>query len=154
MSSPTLYVKSLTPNTRLPEYKTEHAAGLDIYCPYSTIIHPGEVVKVRTGFAVRIPHGHYGRIASRSSLALKGIVVEAGVIDCDYSDEIIVLLRNVGKKSFAFNVTENPDLRIAQLIIEKNSVVKVETTNTLPDTDSNRTGGFGSTDNHENSDSE
>jgi dUTP pyrophosphatase len=50
---------------------------------------------------VALPSGHYGRLASRSGLALNHfIVVGAGVIDADYRGEVKVLLFNFGAEDF------------------------------------------------------
>jgi len=83
---------------------------------------------------------YYGRIAPRSSLALKDIDTLAGVIDADYRGEIKVLLINHGDHPCFI---KNGD-KIAQLIIEcayKIPVVEVaDVSNTL-----RGAGGFGST---------
>lgn len=44
--------------------------------------------------AFSMPPGTYGRLATRSSMAMAGIDVCAGVIDGDYRGEIKVLLHN------------------------------------------------------------
>ncbi|HEY0349579.1 MAG TPA: dUTP diphosphatase, partial [Pyrinomonadaceae bacterium] len=96
---------------------------------------------IRTGLAVAIPEGHYGRLAPRSGLAVqKGIDVLAGVIDADYRGEIQCLLHNTG----AENVELPAQTRICQLIIEKmitpTAVWSDDLTNTM-----RGSGGFGST---------
>jgi dUTP pyrophosphatase len=56
---------------------------------------------ISTGLKVALPSGHYGRLASRSGLALNHfIAVGAGVIDADYRGEIKVLLFNFGAEDF------------------------------------------------------
>lgn len=49
-----------------------------------------------TMLAFSMPPGTYGRLATRSSMALAGIDVCAGVIDADYRGEVKVLLHNRG----------------------------------------------------------
>lgn len=92
-------------------------AGIDLKSSESTHIWPRSRILVRTGLALEIPEGYYGRIAPRSGLALKnGIDVLAGVIDSTYRGEIMVLLYNTDQhKKFTINIGD----RIAQLIIEK-----------------------------------
>ena len=52
-------------------------------------------ILVDLGIALQIPMGYYGRIASRSGLAIHHhIHVGAGVIDPDYIGSIHVLLMN------------------------------------------------------------
>jgi dUTP pyrophosphatase len=70
---------------------------------------------VKTGLAVQIPDGFYGRIAPRSGLAVKsGLDVLAGVIDCDYRGEILCVLINLGEDA----VSLSAGARVAQLIVE------------------------------------
>eukprot|EP01120_Amphizonella_sp_Union-15-10_P000134 TRINITY_DN10163_c0_g1_i2.p1 TRINITY_DN10163_c0_g1~~TRINITY_DN10163_c0_g1_i2.p1 ORF type:complete len:133 (-),score=34.83 TRINITY_DN10163_c0_g1_i2:3-401(-) len=71
--------------------------------------------------ALEIPEGHYGRIASRSSLALKHLNVGGGVIDSDYRGNLGVILFNHGDKPFTISRGD----RIAQLILEKISTPEV-----------------------------
>jgi hypothetical protein len=70
---------------------------------------------VRTGLAVEIPPGFYGRVAPRSGLAVRhGIDVLAGVIDSDYRGEILCALVNHGDEPFEVE----PGARVAQLVVE------------------------------------
>ncbi|KAF9797561.1 hypothetical protein IEO21_10858 [Rhodonia placenta] len=68
----------------LPEQKTSGAAGYNISAAHHLIIPARRRGLVGTDLIMAIPKGHYGRIAPRSSLALKEIDVAAGVIDSDY----------------------------------------------------------------------
>jgi dUTP pyrophosphatase len=100
---------------RVPERSTLLSAGYDLRAAESCVIRPGEHVAVKTGIKVQLPVNTYGRIASRSGLSFNnGIEVGAGVIDQDYTSEIMVILYNHG--SIDFEVVENN--RIAQLIVQ------------------------------------
>ena len=80
-----LKIKILNENGRLPERESMGSAGFDISIAENVILAKGESKLVKTGIAVEVPRGTYGRLASRSSLAWKhGIEVGAGVIDQDY----------------------------------------------------------------------
>ncbi len=46
---------------------------------------------------MQCPPGHYGQICPRSSLAIKGVIVLAGVIDSDYQGTIKVVLQNISE---------------------------------------------------------
>ncbi len=86
MSSPldTLRFQQLDPRAVLPSRGSSCAAGLDICTIEDLTIGPHERAIARTGLAVAIPHGFYGRVAPRSGLAVKlGLDVLAGVIDSD-----------------------------------------------------------------------
>ena len=74
---------------------------------------------VPTQIKLRIPLGHYGRLASKSGLAiLHQLHVGAGVIDPDYMGEIMVLLINTA--SHVYPIMKGDP--IAQLILEKVSI--------------------------------
>ena len=133
--------KKLDPDAILPERGSVHAAGLDLRSIEPLRLLPKERALVRTGLAVAIPEGHYGRIAPRSGLATRnGIDVLAGVIDSDYRGEIQCLLYNTGDET----VELPAQTRICQLIIEKIITPNPEWTNDLDDTIRGDEG-FGST---------
>lgn len=136
-----LRFKKLDPDAILPERGSVHAAGLDLHSIEPLRLLPKQRALVRTGLAVAIPEGHYGRIAPRSGLATKqGIDVLAGVIDSDYRGEIQCLLYNTGEET----VELPAQTKICQLIIEKIITPNPEWTNDLDDT-VRGWGGFGST---------
>ena len=136
-----LNFKKLDPKAVLPTRGSPASAGLDLYSIEEVRLHPHERCLVRTGLAVAIPEGHYGRVAPRSGLAVRnGVDVLAGVIDEDYRGEIRCLLHNTGDE-----IVELPALtKICQLIIEKIAKPIAVWVDSLPDT-SRGEGGFGST---------
>lgn len=111
-----LTFKQLDPKAILPSRGSASAAGLDLHSLEPISLSSHERLLVRTGLAVAIPEGFYGRIAPRSGLATKkGINVLAGVIDADYRGEIRCLLHNTGDETVALPA----QTKICQLIIEK-----------------------------------
>jgi len=85
-----------------------------------------------TGTAIGLPHDTYGRIAPRSSLAVKHrLMTNAGVIDSDYRGEVKVVLVNLGNRPYR---VEKGD-RIAQLIIEKFANRELQEVTWLDDTE-------------------
>lgn len=109
-------VKKLVEEAKIPVKGSAGAAGFDLFSLENYLLEPGERKLIKTGIAVVLNEGTYGRIAPRSGLAFKdGIDVLAGVIDSDYRGEIGVILINLGQKSFGIL----KEMRIAQLIIEK-----------------------------------
>jgi dUTP pyrophosphatase len=136
-----LKFKALDSRATLPTRGSAAAAGLDLYSIEGVNLPAGERKLVRTGLAVAIPDGFYGRIAPRSGLAAKnGIDVLAGVIDADYRGEIQCLLHNTGRET----VELPAQTKVCQLIIEKiitpHPVLVDDLTNTT-----RGSGGFGST---------
>lgn len=127
--------------------------------------------KISTGVKLIMPSGCYARIAERSSMALSCISVggresfsfnfisylhisividlniytsfEGGVVDADYTGEVMVILHNIG----TFPYTVKKGQRVAQLIFEKNLTPQTEILEDVPgDYETIRDGaGFGST---------
>ena len=98
-----LPTKLLNDNAVIPTYGSDSAAGMDLYAAFAETIPAGQHRIVKTGIAMKIPDGFYGRIAPRSGLAYKnGIDVFAGVIDNDYRGEIGIILYNATATKGAF----------------------------------------------------
>lgn len=134
-------IKILNDAAMLPARAKPSDAGADLFSTHDDAIAPGQRRLIKTGIAVAIPEGHYGRIAPRSGLAWKrGIDVMAGVIDAGYRDELGVVLINLSDE--VFNIKRGD--RIAQLIIEKCEEVKWNVVGELPESVRGE-GGFGST---------
>ncbi|MEM9737581.1 MAG: dUTP diphosphatase [Bacteroidota bacterium] len=129
----------------LPEYKTSHAAGMDIsaFLRQPVSLAPGERKLIGTGIYMALPSGFEAQIRSRSGLAYhNGIIVlnSPGTIDADYRGEIKVLLINVSDQVF---IIQDGD-RIAQLVVVPYTRVAWLPTKVLPDS-SRGAKGFGST---------
>jgi dUTP pyrophosphatase len=136
-----LSFKKLDPDAVLPTRGSPAAAGLDLYSIEAVSLNRGERRLIRTGLAVAIPEGFYGRVAPRSGLAVQeGIDVLAGVIDADYRGEIRCLLINSSEET----VHLPAQTKICQLIIEKIITPDAVWVESLSDT-SRGDGGFGST---------
>jgi deoxyuridine 5'-triphosphate nucleotidohydrolase len=141
MNTETISFKKLDPAARLPERGSAGSCGLDLYTIESFNILPGSRVNVRTGLAMAIPYGFYGRIAARSGLVFKhGINVLGGVIDADYRGEVVCLLENLSDVVFTFNAGD----RFAQLIIEQVAMLTPSWATDLDSTERHHSG-FGST---------
>ena len=119
-----LQVQKLTDNAIIPKRGSKDAVGYDIYSIDNYEILPGKQVLIGTGIALSILVKHYGRIAPHSELTWKTHTdVGAGVIDPDYRGEVKVILRNLSP----FNtVTVKKGERVAQLILEKCSILEIE----------------------------
>jgi dUTP pyrophosphatase len=136
-----LKIKKLTTDATLPTRGSSSAAGLDLHSIEPVHLSPKQRTLVRTGLAVAVPEGYYGRIAPRSGLATKnGIDVLAGVIDADYRGEIQCLLYNTGDET----VELPAQTKICQLIIEKIVTPAATWVDELPETARGESG-FGST---------
>lgn len=137
----TLRFKQLDPKAVLPTRGSSFAAGLDICSIEDVVIGPRQRGVARTGLAVAIPHGFYGRVAPRSGLAVKqGLDVLAGVIDSDYRGELCCVLYNTGDTAIELPAGS----KICQLIIEKIITPQATWVSDLDET-ARGAGGFGST---------
>ena len=124
------FVKMST-NAMTPTRAIEGSVGLDFYSPANDIIPPHNQLLVPTQIKLKIPLGHYGRLASKSGLAiLHQLHVGAGVIDPDYTGEIMVLLINTASRVHPI-MKGDP---IAQLILEKVSIPILKEVTKLPPT--------------------
>src|ERR1044071_9092396 len=137
----TLRFKQLDPRAVLPKRGSALAAGLDVCGIEELEIGTKQRVMARTGLAVAIPPGFYGRVAPRSGLAAKnGLDVLAGVIDSDYRGEIVCVLYNTSDETIKLPAGS----KICQLIIEQ--IITPEATWALDlDETARGAGGFGST---------
>ncbi|MFW9778609.1 MAG: dUTP diphosphatase [Candidatus Heimdallarchaeota archaeon] len=137
-----LRIKILKIDTRAVLPKKAHIsdAASDIYAIEDAMVPPGSTAILRTGFCLEIPTGVYGRIETRSSMAVKGLFTTGGIIDSGYRDEIFVILNNGSQEICHIHQGQ----RIAQIIFhEANNCDFVEVTRM--DTRDDRKGGLGST---------
>jgi dUTP pyrophosphatase len=136
-----LRFKKLDDRAILPSRGSSSSAGLDITSIEEITLRPNERLVARTGLAVAIPEGYYGRLAPRSGLASRhGLDVLAGVVDADYRGEIGCIVYNTSTET----VHLPAQTKICQLIIEKIVTPAAEWADDLSETNRGA-GGFGST---------
>lgn len=161
-----LYVKKLTPLAEVPVCVTADSAGLDVraclweqtvtvFTPAGpkqqreviagTIsIYPGERIMIPTGLKMSVDAGYCIKFYPRSGLSLKHgltLINCVGIGDRDYAEEYYVILTNHSGKVASVADGE----RICQLIVERVEPVIIYEVEQLPDVNSERNGGFGST---------
>ena len=139
MTAVNLKIVKLTEYAFVPTKGSSQSAGFDLYSPYDYIIEPRGTTLVLTDLQICVPEGTYGRIAPRSSLALKFIQVGGGVIDRDYTGNVGIILFNHSDKTF--KITRGD--RVAQLICERIVNPDIQICTHLPNT-SRGAQGFGS----------
>jgi dUTP pyrophosphatase len=136
-----LLIKFNNKNAKMPYRATPQSAGLDLFSCETGIIEPHSKRLIDIGISIVIPFKYYGRIASRSGLAVKNSIdVGAGVIDSDYRGNVSVVLFNHGDERFTFNKGD----KIAQLIIEKIAILDTVNVQELDDDTLRGEKGFGS----------
>ncbi|SHO48903.1 deoxyuridine 5'-triphosphate nucleotidohydrolase [Desulfopila aestuarii DSM 18488] len=129
----------------LPGYETTGSAGMDVCAAveHDTVLAPGAILLVPTGFGVAIPQGYEIQVRPRSGLAVKHgvtIINSPGTIDSDYRGEIKIGLINLGKEPFTIKRGD----RIAQLVLAPVTIASWQLVEELDDT-ARGTGGFGHT---------
>ena len=102
----------------LHDAATAGAAGADLYSTEDCVIPPGLFKCIGIGLAFGIEEGYEVQIRPRSGMAAKfGVTVlnSPGTIDCDYTNEVKVILVNHSSKNYHVNIGD----RIAQMVVAK-----------------------------------
>ena len=138
-------IKKLSPEVKLPSYKTSGASGMDLmaFIKSSVTIKPKTSFLIPTGLSIAFSENFEVQIRPRSGLAAKNnisVLNTPGTIDSDYRGELKIIVYNHGNNDFLVN---NGD-RIAQMILTPVVKMELEETNDLPETIRGE-GGFGST---------
>lgn len=143
---PTIKVKKLVPQAKVPKVMSKEAAGLDLYVSDNVTLFPARVYTVHTGIAVSIPKGYHLELHIRSSWGAKGIRLAncTGIIDSDYRGEIKLIVINDTKDVYYAPEGE----RIAQMILVKDPAFTIKEVDDLDQTERGN-GGFGSTNEEE-----
>ena len=161
-------------NPVLPKFATEQSACFDVYCRLHTDevlyytgttgvaekkkvdatngtrriwVFPNQRVLVPTGIVLDIPRGFSVRLHARSGLALKsGLVLTnaEGVIDHDYTDELMVMVSNINTEDGAREILIQDNTRICQGELVCCQPTNISWCADRPQRET-RNGGFGST---------
>lgn len=140
--------KKLNEYAHAPTRGSDYAAGYDLYAAFDNrkhlLIPAHETVKIGTGIAISLPNTMFGAIFARSGIATNRGLRPAnavGVIDADYTGEVIVALHNDTEEVQEITGGE----RIAQLVILPYVQAYFYEVDELEET-KRGDGGFGSTD--------
>lgn len=154
-------------DVKSPVRGTDKSAGIDFFipndfCENCKVIMPGDDILIPSGIIAKIPEGYMLMAADKSgiapsTIALKGclmrnktpeivssLVVGAKIIDEDYPGEIHIHVINVGNDM----VSLKPGMKIVQFILVPVFYAAPEEVSSFEELGfqlSNRTGGFGST---------
>ena len=161
-------------NPTLPKFATEGSACFDIHARLHTDhvvyyegttgtaeskkvditngqrklwVFSGQRVLIPTGIIFHIPKGHSIRLHARSGLALKsGLVLtnSEGVIDHDYTEELLVMVSNISSGSGAREILITDNMRLCQGELVRCVPTTIQWVQDRPQRDT-RNGGFGST---------
>lgn len=119
-----LGIKILNAGGKMPKRGTKEAACFDLYVSEDTLLPHAEGVLVPTGVAFNIPEGFCVKVYGRSSMHKRGVIVQTGIIDSDYSNgEIKIQAVNFGH---ALPVLLKAGERIAQFMVERLEPTEIE----------------------------
>lgn len=137
-----LGIKLLNEGAKMPTKGTKEAACFDLYVSEDTILPHAEGVLVSTGVALNIPEGFCVKVYGRSSMHKRGLIVQTGIIDSDFSNgEIKIQAVNFGR---TLPILIKKGERIAQFMVERLEPTEIERVEKTRETE--RGGkGFGST---------
>ena len=79
----------------IPTRASKISAGLYLYSSIDVDIEVGSIKKINTGICIFLPENSYGSIRDKPSLATKGLLTLGGVVDNDYTGEIIVIMTSL-----------------------------------------------------------
>lgn len=141
-------LKKINDDALIPTRGSKEAAGYDLYAyikndDNSITIEPHQTVMVNTGISLTAPKGCFCAIFARSGMAAKQGLAPAnkvGVVDSDYTGEIMVALHNHGNEPKTIFDQD----RIAQIVFVPYTEVFFQEVDTLKSTERGA-GGFGST---------
>ena len=105
----------------IPTRASKGSTGLDLYSSIDANIEVGSINKINTGICISLPENSYGSIRDKSSLAVKGLLTLGGVIDSDYTEEIIVITTSLIEP-----IKIKKEQKIAQLIVSKITYAKIK----------------------------
>ena len=130
----------------IPTRASKRSAGLDLYSSIDVNIEVGSINKINTGICISLPEYSYGSIRDKSSLAAKGLLTLGGVIDNDYTGEIIVIITSLIEL-----IKIKKGHKIAQLIVSNSSYPEIKLVKFLKNIERNDKG-FGEMDNDNKND--
>ena len=108
-----LKVKKLSPDAVLPTVAHPgEDIGYDLYSAEDITLSPRSAAGVHTGIAIEFVPTAGGIVKTRSGMAKKRLMCNAGVIDAGYRGEVIVLMENLGDQPYAISKGD----KIAQLL--------------------------------------
>ena len=127
-------------NAIIPTRSSKESAGLDLYSSIDIDIEVGLIKKVNIGICIYLPENSDGSIRDKSSLASKGLLTLGGVIEKDYTGEIIVIMTFLIEP-----IKIKKRQKIAQLIVSNIMYPEIKKVKFLKNTERNNKG-FGEMD--------
>ena len=119
-------------NAIKPIRASKESAGLDLYSSIDVDTEVGSIKKVNTEICISLPENSYGSIRDKSSLASKRLLTLGGVIDKDYTGEIIVIMTSLIEP-----IKIKKGQKIVQLIVSNIMYPEIKKVDSLKETERN-----------------
>ena len=119
----------------MPTQASRKSAGLDLYSSINVFIEIGSIKRINTGTCISLPENSYGSIRDESSLAAKGLLTLGGVIDNDYTGEIIIIMTSLTEP-----IKIKRGQKIAQLMVSNIMYPEIKLVKFLKSTERNDKG--------------
>ena len=119
----------------IPTRASKGSAGLDLYSSVDVDIEVGSINKINTVICISLPENSSGSIRDKSSLASKVLLTLGGVIDSDYTGEIILIVTSLIKP-----IEIKKEQKIAQLIVSNIMYPEIKKVKYLKETERNNKG--------------
>ena len=111
----------------IPTRASKGSAGLDLYSSVDVDIEVGSINKINTGICISLPENSYGSLRGA-----KGMLILGGVVDSDYTGEIIVIMTSLIEP-----IKIKKGQKIAQLIVSDIMYPKIKKVKHLKETERN-----------------
>ena len=111
------------------------SAGLDLCSSINVFIEICSIKRINTGICISLPENSYGSIRDKSSLAAKGLLTLGGVIDNDYTGEIIIIMTSLTEP-----IKIKRGQKIAQLMVSNIMYPEIKLVKFLKSTERNDKG--------------
>ena len=122
-------------NAIIPTRASKGSAGLDLYSSVDVDIEVSSINNINAGICICLPENSYGSVRDKSFLASKGLLTLGGVIDSDYTGEIIVIMTSLIEP-----IKIKKGRKIAQLIVSNIMYPEIKKVNYLKETERNNKG--------------
>lgn len=133
-------IKLMSDRAKMPKFAHDTDAGMDLFSPSRHVIPAEGMSQVPLEIKMAVPVRHVGLIMDKSSLAIRGLHVVAGVVDAGYRGEVIVAIRNLNQAPYVIE----EGTKVAQMLILPVPYMTTAQVESLDDT-ARGEGGFGST---------
>ena len=106
-------IKLFNKDITFPLKKRDSDAGWDVFLPCDVTFRAHTLTTVDLGFGIKLPEGHAGLFAMRSSVCKTGMTIQMPLIDEGYLGELHLLIQNSTDQDFEYKKDE----RVCSLFI-------------------------------------